>query len=113
MSVSSEKEDVFFLNNDTRVPANAMFWLRMALYEADDIGATGAIQNYFFNNKYEKADYKVIEQYMEHGAKVNVPMDNAYEVQSKLCGFAMLVKREAYDKTIGLDLIQGISKMMI
>ena len=98
-----EKEDVFFLNNDTRVPANAMFWLRMALYEADDIGATGAIQNYFFNNKYEKADYKVIEQYMEHGAKVNVPMDNAYEVQSKLCGFAMLVKREAYDKTIGFD----------
>ncbi len=96
-------EDVFFLNNDTRVPANAMFWLRMALYEADDIGAVGAIQNYFNNDRHEKINLPVIEQYMEHGAKVNVPSENPYEIQGKLCGFAFFAKREAHDKTTGFD----------
>ena len=98
-----DEADVFFLNNDTRITANAAFWLRMALYETDEIGAVGAIQNYFNTNKNEDINYPVVEQYMEHGAKVNVPMANAGEFVSKLCGFAMLVRRDAFDKVDGFD----------
>lgn len=98
-----DEADVFFLNNDTRIPANAAFWLRMALYETDEIGAVGAIQNYFNTNKNEDINYPVVEQYMEHGAKVNIPMDYPYESVSKLCGFAMLVRRDAFDKVDGFD----------
>mgnify|MGYP002625147735 FL=1 len=98
-----EDYDVFFLNNDTRVPANALFWLRMGLYDNEKIGAVGGIQNYFYNNKFEKVKYSVVEQYMEYGARNNIPMKNAYEKTSKLCGFALLVQRNVYDKTIGFD----------
>lgn len=95
--------DVFFLNNDVRVAANALFWLRMALYESEEIGGVGAIQNYFRNSREENVEFSVIEQYMEYGAKKNVPAENPYEEQSKLCGFAMLFKRKAYDATTGFD----------
>ncbi|SDA41951.1 Glycosyltransferase, GT2 family [Butyrivibrio sp. INlla18] len=98
-----EDYDVFFLNNDTRMTANSLFWLRMALYEAKDVGSVGAIQNYAINTMEENVNFSVIEQYMEHGARKNVPEDNPYEEQCRLCGFAMLIKREAFDKTIGFD----------
>ncbi len=95
--------DVFFLNNDVRVPANALFWLRMALYESEEIGGVGAVQNYFRDSREENVEFSVIEQYMEYGAKKNVPAVNPYEEKSKLCGFAMLFKRKAYDATTGFD----------
>lgn len=99
----SEDYDVFFLNNDTRVPANALFWMRMALYEADDIGGVGAVQNYADADQIQDVTFDTPEQYVEFGAKHNVFMDNPCEEQSKICGFALLVKRQAWDKTGGFD----------
>ncbi|WP_027216539.1 methyltransferase domain-containing protein [Butyrivibrio fibrisolvens] len=95
--------DPLFINNDVRVPANALFWLRMALYENDDVGGVGAMQNYMPVTKSELVRFSAIEQYMEYGASQNVPMANPYEEQSMLCGFAMLFKRDVYDRTDGFD----------
>lgn len=95
--------DVLFINNDVRVPANALFWLRMALYEAEDVGGVGAVQNYMTLTRGERVNFGAIEQYMEYGASVNVPMDNPYEEQCMLCGFAMLLRRDVYDRTQGFD----------
>jgi GT2 family glycosyltransferase len=98
-----EGYDVFYLNNDTRVPANALFWLRMALYSSEEIGAVGAVQNYSEGDQLLDVRFDAPEQYVEFGASNNVPMDNPLEEQSKLCGFAMFLKREAYDKVGGFD----------
>ncbi len=98
-----EGYDVFYLNNDTRMPANALFWLRMGLYEAEDIGGTGAVQNYAITDQLEDVSFSVPEQYMEYGAGINIPMENPYEEKSKLCGFAMMIKRSLYDRTGGFD----------
>ena len=95
--------DPFFLNNDTRVPANALFWMRMALYEADDIGGVGAIQNYADADQNADVSFDRPELYVEYGAKNNVPMDNSCEEQSKICGFAMLLRKRAYELTGGFD----------
>ena len=99
----SDDYDVFFLNNDTRVPANALFWLRMGLYAADDIGAVGAVQNYADADQIHEVEFNDPEEYVKHGAEFNVYMKNPLEEQSKLCGFALLVKKEAWNETGGFD----------
>jgi GT2 family glycosyltransferase len=98
-----EGYDIFYLNNDTRVPANALFWLRMGLYSAKDVGGVGAVQNYAITDQLEEVNFGAPEQYVEYGAKTNVPMEGPYEEQTKLCGFAMLIKSEVFDKTGGFD----------
>lgn len=98
-----EDYDIFFLNNDVRVPANALFWLRMALYESSDVGGVGAVQNYMPASTRENVKFGTVEQYMEYGAKNNVPTEGAVEEKSVLCGFAMLLKRDVYDRIGGFD----------
>lgn len=100
---ADDDEDIFLLNNDTRVPANALFWLRMGLYAADDIGAAGSIQNYFNNTRDEKVDFAAVEQYMEYGARKNVYTEGNLEQQAKLCGFALLIRRKVWDEVGGFD----------
>lgn len=102
-----EGMDVFYLNNDTRLPTNALFWLRMGLYESDEVGAVGAMQNYAYADQLEDVEFNLPEEYVEYGASINVPMDNALEEQTKICGFAMLVKREVYDKVGGFNEAYG------
>ncbi len=98
-----EGYDVFYLNNDTRIPPNALFWMRMALYYSDDIGGVGAIQNYSKGDQLEDVYFDLPAQYVEYGAKHNIYEQNPYEEQSKLCGFAMLITREMHDLTGGFD----------
>ncbi|MBE5871417.1 MAG: glycosyltransferase [Lachnospiraceae bacterium] len=98
-----EGEDIFFLNNDTRVPPNALFWLRMGLYAATDIGAVGSMQNYGTVDQMEEATFELPEAYVKYGAERNVPMRYFWEEKCKLCGFAMMIKREVYDKIGGFD----------
>lgn len=98
-----EGYDIFYLNNDTRMPANALFWMRMGLYSLNDAGAVGAMQNYAITDQREEIKLDAPEQYMEYGAQVNVPKEIYLEEQSKLCGFAMLVKRKVFDRVGGFD----------
>lgn len=102
LKYADPEADVFFLNNDTRMPANALFWLRMGLYAADDIGAAGALQNY---SSYQLLDvaFDLPYQYMEFGAERNVRMDDPYEYVRKLSGFALLIRREVIDSVGGFD----------
>lgn len=95
--------DVFFLNNDTIIPPNALFWLRMGLYESEEIGAAGSVSNNAVNYQQVKADYQTIDQWLEYGCKNNVPVKHPYESKGWLVGFALLVKRPALDKTGCLD----------
>ena len=76
--------DPLFLNNDTRVPANALFWMRMGLYEADDIGGVGAIQNYADGDQNADVSFDRPELYVEYGAENNVHIENPLEEQTKI-----------------------------
>lgn len=98
-----EGHDIFYLNNDTRLPANALFFMRMALYSADDVGGVGGLQSYADADQLEDVKFDLPEQYVEFGASHNVPMENPLEEQSKLCGFAMLISWKAYLETGGFD----------
>ena len=95
--------DIMLLNNDTIVPPNAIFWLRMGLYERETVGAVGPLTNYAGNDQQILGEYKTKEEYLKLAEEVCLPDPNPYEHKVWLVGFAILIKRSALDKVGGLD----------
>ena len=100
---SKQYNDIFLLNNDTRLTPNALFWLRMGLYNEENIGATGAICNYIGNQQFIDLFYTSISDYQRFGYVNNQYRTNSMELSTTLSGFAMLIKRNALNKTTLLD----------
>ncbi|MBR1478221.1 MAG: glycosyltransferase family 2 protein [Lachnospiraceae bacterium] len=95
---ADRESDIFLLNNDTRVPPNALFWLRMGLYEAEDVGAVGSMVNYCNNKQLRDVAFAMPEDYVEYGAKNNIFLEEPYIEEDALGGFAMLIKRKVLDE---------------
>lgn len=103
-----ETYDVFLLNNDTRLTDNAAYFLKEALYSSDDIGAVGSISNYAGNRQQTDVLFDKVDDYLEYGKRNNVPSNGVgykciIEERVRLSGFAMLIKREVWDKVDGFD----------
>ena len=98
---SSSENDIFLLNNDTRMTHNALFWLRYGLYESADVGATGCMASTAGNNQDILLKTDKVSDIVSFAADNNVYRDNPYEEKSRLCGFAMLIRRNVLDE-IGL-----------
>lgn len=107
VEVSRPGYDIFYLNNDTVVTANAIFWLRMGLYEDEKVGAVGSTSNFVGNEQGIKETFGSMGEYLQFGGKNNVPCENPYEKKIWLSGFALLIKRKALDKTGLFDLRFG------
>lgn len=103
ISYSGPKNDIYLLNNDTRMTHNALFWLRMGLYEDNFVGATGSVSNYCNIEQRVDVSFAMPDQYVEYGSKINVLMKNPYEEKNRLCGFSMLIRREALNRAGVLD----------
>lgn len=99
INASVPDNDIFLLNNDTRITPNALFWLRMGLYTNDTTGATGSVSNYTGTTQLIDVFYTSIDDYQRFGYLNNQIMDNPLEESTILCGFAMLIKRSALNKT--------------
>lgn len=95
---AEEEADIFLLNNDTIVPRDALFWLRMGLYESEKIGAAGSVSNNAVNYQQVSQQYETLEEWMAFAEKNNVCMEYPYEKKSWLMGFAMLIKGTAVQK---------------
>lgn len=104
---ASENNDILFLNNDTIVMPNSLFWLRMGLYDSESVGATGSVSNFVGNDQHIRQKFSILEDYEKFAQMNNIPERNATEIKIWLSGFAVLVKRKALD-AIGLfDLRYG------
>lgn len=101
--IAEETSDILLLNSDTIVPENAIFWLRMGLYENEQVGATGSVSNNVTN--YQRiTEEDVDDQNCEEMAlSYNVPMYFPYEEKSWLVGFALLIKRSVLNEVGLLD----------
>lgn len=95
---SDKSDDIFLLNNDTRMTHNALFWLRMGLYEDSKVGATGCVANYCGWDQRIDVSFNLPSEYVDYAKNENIFIQKPYEEKSRLCGFAMLIKREALDK---------------
>lgn len=106
IKASSPDNDIFLLNNDTVVPPNAVFWMRMGLYDSDKTGAAGCMSN---NGGLQiiPEEFDSVTEYIDYAVKNNVPEYNPYEKKIWLAGFAMLIKRNVLDQIGLLDLRYG------
>ena len=103
IGTEDEDADIFLLNNDTRLCERSLENLQKALYSADDIGMVGSCSNYAGNDQTVKIECSLPEEYVEYGNSINVDMEHPYEERVRLCGFAVLIRREVWDKCGGLD----------
>lgn len=79
INASIPDNDIFLLNNDTRITPNALFWLRMGLYTHDTTGATGSVSNYTGTTQLIDVFYTSIDDYQRFGYLNNQIMDNPLE----------------------------------
>ena len=103
IELAEKDADIFLLNNDTILPPNSLFWLKMGLYENDSIGTAGSVSNHVANNQQISKDWQSEEEILSFGEKNNVPMKYPYEEKLFLIGFALLIKRTALNKVGMLD----------
>lgn len=100
---AGRENDIFLLNNDTRLAVNSLFWLRMGLYENDGIGAVGSCSNYAGNDQQLDIAFSLPDEYLQYGAEMNIPIRHPYEERVRLSGFAMLIRRNVWDLAGGMD----------
>lgn len=103
IQLAEPESDIFLLNNDTLMMPNALFWLRMGLYEAEEVGACGSVSNSAANYQKIKETYDNVGGYVEYALGHNIPQKYPYEERMYLIGFAMLIKREAVNRVGLLD----------
>lgn len=103
VEVASKENDIFLFNNDTHLPPNALFWLRMGLYENESHGAVGSVSNYVSNLQQIPFTNPTTESLLEFAKNNNIPMSQPYETKTYLVGFALLIRRDVYDKVGDLD----------
>lgn len=105
--LAAPENDIFFLNNDTIVPANAIFWLKMGLYENDRVGATSCISNNVSNDQQINVTFNNNADIISFGKINNIISLNPYEEKIKLVDYALLIKREVLNKIGLFDEIYG------
>lgn len=96
-------EDIFLLNNDTRLAYNSLFWLKMGLYKNQNIGACGSISNYAGNLQQIEKDFPLPNDYLEFASSINVLLAQPYEERVRLSGFAMLIRHGLWSQVGGMD----------
>lgn len=96
--------DVLLLSSDSLLTPNALYNLRLALYDAPNIGAASAIANYaHFYQVPLNHNVKTPEDAQRFALSNNVPMDNPYETKCAIDGDFILIKRDVISKVFPLD----------
>lgn len=102
IQAASEESDIFLLNNDTILPVNALFWLRMGLYDKPENGTAGSVSN-AARGQQVADELDNVPDLLAFAQKRNLPMDYPYESRIFLIGFALLIKRSVLNQTGLLD----------
>lgn len=103
IKLAQKDSDIFLLNNDTVLPPNALFWLRMGLYKGDNVGAAGAVSNCVSNFQQVQWNCQTKDEFLSASVQNNLPMARPYERRIYLVGFAMLIRRKALEEVGYLD----------
>ncbi len=92
MKLASPETDIWLLNNDTRLVENSLFWLRMALYDGEKIGAVGSVSNNVVNYQQVISEKTPLEECLAFGKKNNRFLKNPYRKMLRLIGFSILIR---------------------
>lgn len=90
----AEKDnDIYLLSPDMMISENSLFWLKMGLYENDDIASAGS----------EVVDKEDTGNFVSEAPKNNIPMELPYSYRTDIIGPSVLLKRTVLDEVGLLD----------
>ncbi len=94
--------DIFLLADDVLLTENALFWLRMGLYDKEENGAVGSVFN--VRDNLQMADGVTgVKDLFAFGERTNIPQKYPYEEKIFLSGAALLVKCSVWEHFGPLD----------
>ena len=94
---NGDGSDIFILSSDTVLPANALFWLRMGLYDKKENGTAGSLSNFDMDQK-NFDTINNISDLLSFGERINVPMQHPQESKISLKKSAFLIKDSVLDR---------------
>ncbi|MCI8821160.1 MAG: methyltransferase domain-containing protein [Lachnospiraceae bacterium] len=103
-----EGMDIFLLAGDALLTENALFWLRMGLYEKEKHGMAGCVLNVRENQQMASGVVDTPDVFA-FGEKNNIPQYYPYEERLFFSGTALLIKRFVWDQLGPLD--QSLGKL--
>lgn len=90
----AEKDnDIYLLSPDMMISENSLFWLKMGLYENDDIASAGS----------EVVDKEDTGDFVSEAQKNNIPMELPYSYRTDIIGSSVMLKRTVLDEVGLLD----------
>ena len=90
----AEKDnDIYLLSPDTIITEDTLFWLKMGLYENDDIASAGS----------EVVDKEDTGNFVSEAPKNNIPMELPYSYRTDIIGPSVMLKRTVLDEVGLLD----------
>ena len=90
----AEKDnDIYLLSPDMMISENSLFWLKMGLYENDDIASAGS----------EVVDKEDTGNFVSEASKNNIPMELPYSYRTDIIGSSVMLKRTVLDEVGLLD----------
>ncbi len=101
--IAEVDNDIYLLNNDAIVTPRSLFYMRLALYSNEKIGAVGPVSsNVGEENLYDKVQ-RSHDEWMILADSINCPSLNPIQYSHWLQGHALLIKRRVCDEVGMLD----------
>jgi O-antigen biosynthesis protein len=101
--IAEHNNDIYLLNNDAIVTPRSLFYMRLALYSKEKIGAVGPVSsNVGEENLYDKVQ-RSHDEWMKLSESINHPSSNPIQYSHWLQGHALLIKRRVWDEVGMMD----------
>jgi 2-polyprenyl-3-methyl-5-hydroxy-6-metoxy-1,4-benzoquinol methylase len=100
----TDDNDIFLLRSDVILTPNALFNLRLALYDRPEIAASSCVSNYahYYQVPLEH-NVNSMEQGINYAISHNIPMSNPYERKCAVDADFILIKKDIIAQIFPLD----------
>ena len=113
LQTADADSDLLIIRSDSVVPANAIFWLRMGLYEKESVGAVGPLSNTSMNEQSLAVSFQSMEEYLQVAGSLQIPSGYAYENKVYLEDSAVLIKRKALNQVLELPEVNSVFRVVV
>lgn len=97
ISNANKENDVVLISGDRVITPNSLFTLRMALYDNNQIGVASSVSFNDFPDQKKATNKTDNDAFIEYGASINIPEENALEEKTIVDGGMVIIRRALID----------------
>ena len=101
--IAEPNNDIYLLNNDAIVTSRSLFYMRLALYSKEKIGAVGPVSSNVMPEQLYDTITRSHDEWMKLAESINHPSSNPIQYSHWLQGHALLIKRRVWDEVGMMD----------